>query len=694
MIGEPINRVDGRLKVTGTARFTAEYRFDRLAYAVIVQSGIGKGSIRSIDTRAASAVPGVVLVMTADNAPRLPEGGKAGFQPPTGRALSLLQERTIRYNGEPIAVVIADSFEAATYAAALVRPTYNEEAPVVDMMAALPNGRPYTEKILGQIPSSLKRGDVDGALRNAQHKVDVRYTTPIETHNAMEPHATIAEWAGDRLTLHDSTQFVYGVKRFVAKTFGLPEEDVRILSHFTGGAFGSKGSPWSHVVLAAMAAKQVGRPVKLVLARRQMFGPVGGRPYTVQHVALGANVDGTLTATRHESSSSTSTFEDWLEPSTLQTRMLYESATIDTSQRLVQLNVGTPTFNRAPGECTGTFALESAMDELAHELGMDPIELRLKNYAERDPESGRPWSSKSLRECYTRGAERFGWSKRKPTPKSMKDGEVLIGYGMATATYPTRRMPASALARMLANGDVIVQAATHELGTGTYTVMSQIAAEILGVPVERVRFELGDSNYPENPVSAGSMTAASTGSAVQAAALALREKLRTRKGSEVVEARADVRPGEEQQQYSMHSFGAVFAEVRVDKDLGEIRVPRVVGAYGVGRVLNAKTARSQMIGGIIYGVGHALLEETLIDPRTGRYVNADLAEYHVPVSADAPKIDIIFVNETDDHVNPVGVKGIGEIGTTGVLAAIANAVFNATGKRVRDLPITLDKLLV
>lgn len=695
MIGEPVNRVDGRLKVTGSAQFTAERPATRLAYAVIVQSAVGKGTVRRLDTDAARSAAGVIAIMTSDNAPRLPQEGKAGMQPPSGRVLSLLQTRDVRYNGEPIAVAIAESLEEATHAASLVSAAYDEAPPVADMQTALPSAQPYTQKILGSIPPSLHRGDVDAEVRQADASVDVVYTTPLETHNAMEPHATIAEWdvRGEKLTLYDSTQFVYGVKRFVAKTLGLAPENVHVVSHFAGGAFGSKGSAWSHVVLAAMAAKLAGRPVKLVLSRRQMFGLVGARPYTVQHVALGARKDGALTAVRHDSASSTSTFEDWLEPSTLQTRMLYATPSIATSQALVKLNTGTPTFNRAPGEASGTFALECAMDELAVKLNMDPIALRLRNYADADPESGKPWSSKSLRECYARGAEAFGWSKRNSRAAAIRDGDVLVGYGMATATYPARRMPASALARMLPNGDVVVQAATHELGTGTYTVMSQIAADVLGVPLERVRFELGDTNLPENPISAGSMTAASTGTAVHAAALALRDKLRARTGNETVEALVHVQPGSEQQRYSMHSFGAVFAEVRVDPELGTVRVARLVGAYGVGRVLNAKTARSQLIGGMVYGLGQALTEDTILDRHTGRYVNADLAEYLVPVNADVPEIDVIFVDERDANVNPIGVKGIGEIGTTGVAAAIANAVYNATGKRVRDLPITVDTLL-
>jgi xanthine dehydrogenase YagR molybdenum-binding subunit len=510
---------------------------------------------------------------------------------------------------------------------------------------------------------------------------------------------------------------------------------VRVVSHFTGGGFGSKGGPWSHVYLAAMAAKHVSRPVKLVLTRRQMFGPSGGRAHTAQKVTLGATKDGTLTVVRHLTTATTSTLEDFLESSGMMTRMMYESPNIETDHELVRMNVGSPTFMRAPGESTGSFALESAMDELAVALGMDPVELRLRNYAERDPESGKPWSSKSLRECYRVGAERFGWSKRSPKPRSMADGRWLIGYGMASATYPARQQAASCLVRVLPDGRALVRAGSQEIGCGTYTIMAQVAADALGIPVERVRFELGDTDLPPTPPSVGSMTASSTGPAVNAAAVAARqtlvqmaiadtgsplhgareddvrtadgrlslatdasknetfEALIARNGGQPVEARVDLRPTPDQQQYSMHSFGAVFSEVRVDRDLGLIRVPRVVAAYGGGKIINLKTAKSQMIGGIVWGISQALLEETHIDPRSGRYVNADLAEYHVPVNADIGTIDVTFVEEKDEHVNPIGVKGVGEIPIVGVAASIANAIYHATGKRVRDLPITLDKLL-
>jgi len=708
MIGDPVNRIDGRQKVTGGATYSAEWPIDGLAYGVIVQSTVAKGQITSMDTREASALPGVLLVMTPENAPRLPQGGRAAVSPPAGRVVTVLQDREVHYNGQPVALVVATTFEQATYAASLVKIAYQEQPPLVDMEKGLASATPVTEKMTGNTEPASSRGDVEGALTAAPVRVEAVYTTPLETHNAMEPHATIAQWDGDRLTLHDSTQYVYGVKRFIAKTLGMPETNVRGISKFVGGAFGSKGSAWSHVVLAAMAAQMAKRPVKVVLARRHMFGPVGARPYTVQRFAIGAERDGRITAIRQDVTSSTSTLEDWVETASLQTRMLYDVANVATKQNLVRLNVGTPTFNRGPGESTGTFGLESALDELAYELAIDPVQLRLKNYAEKDPETGLPFSSKSLRACYQQGAERFGWKRRTPGPRSMRNGDLLVGMGVATATYPAKRQPAQALARLSADGTILVQAATHEFGTGTYTSMSQVAADALGIDVGRVRFELGDTDFPENPISAGSMTSASTGPAVHAAALALKERLTqasvdqndrdacralAQRSTDPVKGRSQVKPGPEHKQYSMHSFGAVFAEVHVDPLTGEVRIARVVGAYAAGRILNLKTATSQMYGGITYGLAMALQEYTAIDPRSGRYLNADLGEYHVPVNADIRGLDVIMIPEEDPHVDPIGVKGIGEIGTTGVAAAVANAVYHATGVRVRDLPITLDKLL-
>jgi len=776
-VGQPLDRVDGRLKVTGGARYAAEYAVPNVAHAVMVTSTIAKGRIRSMDTSAAEKVTGVIKILTPFNAPKLPgapvpgphgaaggeqraEAGKGrsgtsterGGGPPGGqiqgqgaqgpaargvasmRVPTLLQDDVVRYNGQPIGLVIADTWEHAREAADLVKVSYASERPVLDWTAAPANNPQDVHPLGGERLS--RRGDVERGLQSAVVTIDQTYITPLENHNPMEVHSTVAQWDGDSLLLYESTQGITSVRNTVARHFGLTPDKVRVVAYFTGGGFGSKGGPWSHESLAAMAAREVGRPVKLVLTRRQMFGPVGGRPRTEQRVTLGATKDGALTAIRHHSKSTTSTIEDWVEPATSQTRMLYSCPNVETQYDLVRVNVGTPTFMRAPGESTGTFALESAMDELAYALKMDPLALRLRNYAEQDPENGKPWSSKALRECYESASHRFGWSKRNPEPRSMRDGKWLVGWGMATATYPARRAPAGAVARLMPDGRVQLRAGTQEIGCGTYTAMTQIAADALGVAPEQVRFELGNTDMPENPASTGSVTAASTGSAVHDVAIALRDKLiqiaitdpqsavygakaadvriaegrlttgvelagRTesyasllgRHGGEPVEVTVTARPGQEAQQYSMHSFGAVFTEVHVDPDLGLVRVPRIVTAHAVGRILNAKTARSQIISGAVWGVGMALEEETLIDPRTGRYVNADLAEYHVPVNADIGTIDAAFIEEPDEHVSTVGAKGIGEIGITGVAASIANAVYHATGKRVRELPIRIERIL-
>jgi xanthine dehydrogenase YagR molybdenum-binding subunit len=734
IIGQPLNRTDGRAKVTGAARYSAEHPLPRLAHAVLVMSTIASGRIAGIDAAAASTMPGVLTVMTHLNVPRLPAGGRAGAgSPPAGRVLNLLQEDQIHYNNQPVAVVVADTLERARDAARHVHITYQRQAAMLDFEQAKKST--YKPEKVKTDPPDTNRGNIESGLRNAAAQIDAVYTTPMEHHNPMEPHATIAAWDGDHLTLYDATQYVSGVRETVSKTLGISADKVRVICPYVGGGFGCKGSTWSHVVLAAMVARQVGRPVKLVLERPQMFGPVGGRPNTEQHFLVAGRPDGTITAMRHDVTASTSFIEDWIEPAALTTRMLYECINQQTSHRLAKLNIGTPTFMRAPGEATGTFALESALDELAYALKMDPIQLRLRNYAEKDPDTDKPWSSKSLRECYRTGAERFGWERRTPQPRSMRTGGKLVGMGMATATYPANRNAASAKARILPDGTAVVSSGSQDLGTGTYTVMTQVAADALGLPVDKVRFELGDTALPEAPVSGGSQSVASVAPAVQAAATAARLKLMrmaladdasplfgapiedvtienswllrrsepTRRESiaavmarhdgEPVEETMEAKPGEEREKYSHHAFGAVFAEVHVDPDLGEIRVERIVASYGVGRLLNRKTGVSQLMGGVVWGIGLALQEKTEYDLRYGRPVNANLAEYHVPVNADIGTIDIIVVDENDPHINSLGAKGIGEIGITGVGAAIANAVYHATGKRIRDLPITLDKVI-
>lgn len=729
-VGQPLDRTDGLLKVTGQARYSAEFQVPRLVHAVLVQSTVPAGRITRVDTHVAQAMPGVLLVMTHENAPRLPNDGKPALEPPAGRVLSLLQDDQVHYNGQPVAVVVGDTLEHAQAAARMVRVEVAQQPARLDFETARADAH-SPGKVQTQSADTM-RGDMASGMAQAAQRIEAIYGTPMEAHNPMEPHATIAVWEGDSLTLYDSTQYVSGVRRTVARTLGLSPDKLRVVCPFVGGGFGCKGSVWSHVVLAAMAARQAGRPVKLVLERAQMFGPVGGRPRTEQRIAMGAASDGRFTAISHDSLTTTSMIEDWTEPCAIVTRMLYDTPNQRTTHRLARLNVGTPTFQRAPGEATGTFALEVALDEMAYALGIDPVELRLRNDAAQDPEKRIPWSSKSLAACYRTGAERFGWARRNPQPGSMREGTTRVGWGMATATYPANRSAAAATARYLPYGTAQVESGSQDLGTGTYTVMTQVAADAMGMPVDRVLISLGDTRMPEAPVSGGSQSVASVSPAVQAAGQQARDALiaaaiadassplhgldagaitvadgvlsahsGAREPAAAVVARygrpievtAKVQPGEEKQKFSMHSFGAVFAEVHVDADLGVIRVSRIVGSYGVGRLLNAKTGRSQLMGGIVWGMGMALFEESLLDPRYGRIVNNNLAEYHVPVNADVPDIDILVLDEADPHINPLGAKGIGEIGITGVPAAIANAVYHATGRRVRELPITLDKLI-
>ena len=515
-------------------------------------------------------------------------------------------------------------------------------------------------------------------------------------HSPLEPHATLAVWSGDRLTVYDATQGIFGVRKKLARAFAVPPGNVRVITKFVGGGFGCKGSAWSHVLIAALAAKQLGRPVKIALTRPQMFGMVGGRPLTRQRVTAAATSEGRLTALRHVSTSTTSRFDDFLEPAALVSRHQYKCDNLETKLRLVRLDIGTPTYMRAPGESSGSFALESAIDELAHELGIDPIDFRLNNYAEVDPAEGKPFSSKSLRRCYELGAERFGWQKRTRRPELVARAGKLVGTGMATASYPANFTRASALARMNPDGTVLVQSGAVDIGGGTYTVMAQVAAETLGVPYESVKFDLGDTEMPEAPRSGGSITAASVASAVEAACRALRQKLSGLRGppDAPVEARGEAAPSEDRKKYALHSFGAQFAEVEVDPELGMVRVTRMVGAFAAGRILNARLARSQFIGGMVWAIGMALHEHAVYDEKLGRIMTRDLADYHVPAHKDVVAIDPIFIAvEKDEIVDPAGVKGIGEIGITGAAAAIANAVFNATGKRIRSLPITPDKLL-
>jgi xanthine dehydrogenase YagR molybdenum-binding subunit len=741
-VGKPLDRVDGRLKVTGQARYAAEARVENLAHAVLVQSTVGKGRITAIDTAAAEALPGVLAVLSHRNAAKLhsqePEE-RPVVDPDVGEPLPPLQDDLVRFNGQPVAVVVADTFERATQAATRVKVAYKEEPAVTDFAAAaakaFPPSEPKSSDRGTKKQSDYQRGEPEKALAAAEVCVEATYTHPAEYHNPMEMHATVAVWDGPKLTLHDKTQWVDNVQEQVALAFGLRKEDVRVLSPFVGGAFGSALRVWPHVLIAALAAKHVGRPVKLVLTRGQMYAVPGYRPHTAQKVALGAGRDGKLTAIVHEGTAQTSTYEEYTESLINPTRYLYACPNVATRYRLAAMNVNTPSSMRAPGEASGVFALESALDELAVKLQLDPVELRLRNHADRDPHKRLPWSSKSLKECYREAARRFGWERRDPKPRSMRDGGLLVGWGMATATWPTFRMAATVRARLRADGSAGVWTAASDIGPGTYTAMTQVAADALGLPAAKVRFELGDSDLPKAPVEGGSMTVASVGPAVQGAAAAVRDKVLElargdersplhkaaadavgvadgrlflkaeptrgetyadvlkRHGKEYVEATHEAKPGQEQKKFSMHAFGAQFVEVRVDPDLGTVRVGRVVSGFAAGRIINPKTAHSQAIGGIVGGLGMALLEEGVRDVRNGRVVNADFEKYMVPVNADVPELEAFFVEENDPHVNPLGAKGLAELSLVGVAPAVANAVYHATGRRVRDLPITPDKLL-
>ena len=736
IIGQPVNRVDGPLKVTGRAVYAYEQQVPNAACGVLVTSTIAKGRITAIDTTAAQKAGGVLLVMSHLNAPKLPELKSQKPAPPAGRVLQVFQDNVVRYANQPVALVVAETLEQALEGAQLVQVQYASERHAVDLDGRMNQAYEPPKAGGSQDPSASKRGDMQGGLQQADQKLHEVYRTPFEFHNPMEQHATVAVWdQPDHLTLYDATQGVWSERERVAGLLGIPSDNVHVISPFLGGGFGSKGPVWSHVVIAALAARQVNRPVRLEVRRPQMFGLVGMRSQTRQTLAVGAKSDGTVTALSHDTVSLTSTFDEFVETAGLCSRMLYTAPNNSTSHLIIKSDIGQPSYMRAPGEAPGTYALEAAMDEMAYQLKMDPLEFRLKNYAESDPQENKPWSSKSLRECYRVGAERFGWNNRTAEPRSMRRGNNLVGYGMATSVYPTKRSPSNATARLNADGTLSVDAGTQDIGTGTYTSMTQLAAGTFGVPMTSVKFRLGDTDLPKTPVSGGSQTTASTGSAVYLATQALREKLiqmavgdarsplsgvgaqdvelqggnifvrsnpvktetlaalMQRSGKPFIEGKAEAKPGSEKEHYSMYAFGAQFSEVHVDADLGQIKVARHLGCFAAGRILNAKTARSQLLGGMVWGVGMALLEQGAMDQRLGRFVNNNLAEYHIPVNADIGVVDALWVEEKDEHINPIGAKGIGEIGITGATAAIVNAIFHATGTRVRDLPVTLDKLI-
>ncbi|CCH02687.1 xanthine dehydrogenase YagR molybdenum-binding subunit [Fibrella aestuarina BUZ 2] len=701
-IGTPVSRIDGIAKVTGKATYSTDFPVKNLAYAVLFKSTVAAGTIRDIDTAAAEKAPGVLAVITHKNAPKLNVNGGL-------RGGALLQSPEIEFHGQHIGLVVAETFEQARYAARLVTTTYDKKDAKVDF-----------EKLMGQAQmpkdkdkADAKRGDAKAALRQAAIKVEAVYETPIEHHHPLEPHATIADWNGDRVTLYNSSQIVNGAQSAAAATLNLKPDQVRIVSPFIGGGFGSKGGQWANLVLAAVAAKQVNRPVKLALTRQQMVNSVGLRQHNVQKVSLAATPDGKLTALAHETTTHSAINNEFIEPCGDCSKILYDVPNSLISYRVVPMNLILPTYTRGPGKSTGSFALESAMDELAYALKMDPIELRLKNEPERDPSNGKPWSSRTVVQCLREGAKAFGWDKRKAEPRQNQQGNYLIGYGVACGTYPAHQRPTSAIVKLKrAGNDVLatVELAAADLGTGTYTILTQTAADALGIPIQHVKVLIGDSNLPPAAGAVGSVGASSYANAVNEACQKITSELVLRSGKQFFapptamqlmlaekiteyQTRVDTKPMEEAEQYSAHSFNANFAEVAVNASTGMVRVTRFLAVTGAGTILNPKTARSQIIGGNIWGIGMALTEESVTDPRWGNFVTRSFADYHVPANLDIGDLDAIFIREDDQRANKMGVKGIGEVGIVGVAAAVANAVFNATGKRVRELPITPDKLL-
>jgi xanthine dehydrogenase YagR molybdenum-binding subunit len=727
-IGTPTSRVDGHAKVTGAAKYAGEFNVPGVAYGAVVTSTIAKGSIAHIDVSEALRVKGVLDVLTHENRPRMAATSAAykdDVAPEKGSPFRPLYDDKILFSEQPIALVLAEEWEIARFAASLVRVAYKKQAHSTDLYA-------QREKAFAVKNPAKPRGKADRAYAGAAVRHEAEYYIPIEHHNPMELYASTALWDGDgKLTVYDKTQGVQNVQHYLCGVFKMKADDVRVVSPFVGGAFGSGLRPQYEVVLAVLAARALERSVRLVLTRRQMYG-LGYRPATIERLAIGATADGTLDAIGHEAIAVTSQYEDFSRNDTGWSGQLYKSANAKYLHKLVRLDLATPSDMRAPGAATGVYALECAMDELAVALKLDPLELRLRCYSERDQNADVPYTSKQLRECYRQGAAAFGWSKRSAEPRSMRDSSELVGWGMATGVWEALQMECAVRIVLTANGHAEIVSAFSDIGTGTYTIMAQVAADMLGLPLDNVTVRLGDSTLPQAPVEGGSWTAASISHAIAKTAEDVRKELlrlaRTIPNSPLAGSKlndtalidggivdketgravsiADVmRHGavdrierestvtfKDSKSHAGNTHSAIFAEVKVDEELGVIRVTRVVNAVAAGRILNTKTAHSQIMGAVVWGIGMALHEETLLDHDFGRIMNANIAEYHVPVNADVHDIEVIFVDEPDAIINPLGIKGVGEIGIVGVAAAIANAIYHATGKRVRDLPITIDKL--
>ncbi len=683
-IGAPLDRIDGPLKVTGTARYAYEYDFEYPLYLFPVRSEIAHGRVTRIDASAAEALPGVVIVITHENAPRLADT--------SDRELSVLQSDEVAFRGQYVGAVVAETFETARHAASLVEVSYDEQPH--DAVLNADRDELYTPEIVNAgFPTDTEEGDVDEAFSSAAVKLDETYTTPMEHNNPMEPHTTVAVWEGGDLTLYDSTQGAHPVRKTVAPIFGLDPNRVRVVAPYVGGGFGSKGLPHANTILAALAAQMIeGRPVKFALTRQQMFTGVGYRTPTVQRIRLGADEDGKLTAISHDVIEQTAKIREFAEQTAVATRTMYATESRRTTHRLSALDVPVPSWLRAPGEAPGMYALEAAMDEMAIKCNLDPIEFRIRNEPEIDAEKGLPYSSRNLVACLREGARRFGWEGRDPAPRTRQEGRWLVGSGVAGSTYPVFRMPGSVVRIRYEGGRYAVEIGAADVGTGTWTALTQISADALDVGVEAIELRIGDTNLPDASVEGGSTGITVWGSTIFEAARVFRER-HGQSPSEGDQAEAGQPKNPDTKNYAMHAFGAHFAEARVDVDTGEVRVPRMSGVFAVGNVINAKTARSQFLGGMTMGLSMALHEESIVDGRFGHVVNHDFAEYHIPTNADVGEMDISWVEEEDPYVNPMGSKGIGEIGIVGSSAAIANAVYHATGIRVRDLPITPDKLI-
>ncbi len=734
-----MNRVDGKLKVTGAARYSAEYQLPNLSYGVVVSSTIAKGRIRSIDSRAALRAPGVIAVISHENAIKVPgwADNEHPTEPPTGgRPLRAFYNNRVYSNGQPIAIVVADTYERARHAAMLVKAEYEEEKHETNFEKN--KGKAVVPAVVKKNPKSgladYERGKAD-AYKTASVRLEAEYVHPSEVHNPMELQAITAYWeADDKLIVYDKVQGTKPTQQAFANEWKIPVQNVRVISEFVGGAFGNGLHNWPHETAAIIAAKMVKRPVKVMLTREQMFFMVGYRPYTWQKIGIGADKDGRLTGIYHEAIGQTSSYEEFTESTLQQSKMMYTSPNIGTKYRLLPLDVSTPIWMRGPGEATGAFALESAIDELAFALNIDPVQLRLMNHTDTDPEKNLPWSTKYLKECIQVGAEKIGWSKRSLKPGGVRSGEWLVGYGMGVGTFGAHRGAAAVRAKLLANGSVVFQSAVTDIGPGTGTAMVQIASEHLGISPEKITFQLGNSDFPQAPNQGGSATVATVGSAVVATCQAMKERLLemapsadkrfanlkledvtfdkahlsiTRSPSVKVaytellkkqnltelDVLQDSKPSQEASKYSRYSFSVHFAEVHVHPMTGQVRVKKVVSCADAGTIVNKKTAANQMIGGVTGGIGMALQEDAVMDHRFGRYVTKDLADYHVPVHADVPPVEVYFVDKPDYIVDPMGTKGLGEIAIIGVAPAITNAIFNATGKRIRELPVTPDKLI-